>query len=418
MAATGDQVPEGTDLLSQRSEIFRSKLITDFHLLETISESGRKLYIPRYYTHDVMEQPKMVKMMMTRPQGLVRFQVYTNKEEKQLTIGDRRRNRVKNKNSKNPPIDLWANWVVNSALFQNSILVLILLNSVVLGVQAELSDYKDPYFDMLKVILDIFDYCALLVFVIEIILKWLDNFWDFWRNRWNIFDFIVTFVSFVPEIMKYSSSGHPGQTTNDLTVVAENMRTFRVLRSLKMVSRFQKVRLIVMAVTKAFQAMIFITVLLFIFAYIFAIIGVICFDYSKAEKPLMYPNSFSSIKDALITLFQLFTLDHWTDVYKDVTVVMGPGVAALYVIFWIIIGSFIFRNIFVGIMVNNFQSIRNDLFEEVVEMKEKERRDYQMAEFANELGKQQDVQHDMEDDVAANSRENLDISNESVTGER
>ena len=52
----------------------------------------------------------------------------------------------------------------------------------------------------------------------------------------------------------------------------------------------------------------------------------------------------------MITLFQLFTQDHWLDVYNDVKNVAGELFAAGYVIFWIIIGSFIFRNIFVGIM--------------------------------------------------------------------
>ena len=54
------------------------------------------------------------------------------------------------------------------------------------------------------------------------------------------------------------ASGNMGQpsakvSTSDVSVIAQNMRTFRILRSLKMVSRFQKVRLIVLAVTKAFQ---------------------------------------------------------------------------------------------------------------------------------------------------------------------
>ena len=99
--------------------------------------------------------------------------------------------------------------------------------------------------------------------------------------------------SVVPEIIKYSNAGDTSSSaTSDLTVVAENLRTFRVLRSLKMVSRFQKVRLIVLAVTKAFQEMIFISVLMFIFLYIFAIIGIIFFDYSTATGELTYYNSF------------------------------------------------------------------------------------------------------------------------------
>lgn len=54
--------------------------------------------------------------------------------------------------------------------------------------------------------------------------------------------------------------------------------------------------------------------------------------------------------NALITLFQLFTLDHWFDIFTDATTVSNYVFAFFYIMFWIMIGSFIFRNIFVGIM--------------------------------------------------------------------
>ena len=41
-------------------------------------------------------------------------------------------------------------------------------------------------------ILNVFDYITLVVFVLEILIKWIDGFWIFWDNGWNIFDFSVT----------------------------------------------------------------------------------------------------------------------------------------------------------------------------------------------------------------------------------
>ena len=394
------------ELLARRAEIFRSKLIEDFHLLATISEKG-KVEIPKYYTKDVSDKSKMTHMMTHNPHGLVRFQVYAPGQDNSPTGGteaDRRKNRILNKMSKNPPLEMWAHWVVESSLFQNSILTLILFNCVVLGIQSEYGDNDDPKYDTMKYILDIFDYCTLFVFALEIFLKWTDNFITFWKNGWNIFDFFVTFFSFVPEVINFSS-GPAGNTaaTSSLRVIAENLRVFRVLRSLKMVTRFKQVRLIALAVGKAFQAMLFITLLFFTFAYIFAIAGVIFFDnYQHTDKILKYQNSFASIDNALVTLFQLFTLDHWLDIYKDVTMISNSWFSGLYIILWIFIGSFVFRNIFVGIMVNNFQSIRNELFQEVKEYKDKEKRENQMAEFAEELTKQQ----------ASHQKMNSEIKNE------
>lgn len=39
-----------------------------------------------------------------------------------------------------------------------------------------------------------FDLFSLYMFMLEILLKWIDNFWDFWTSGWNIFDFLVTVV--------------------------------------------------------------------------------------------------------------------------------------------------------------------------------------------------------------------------------
>ena len=45
---------DDTDLLSKRAEVFRSKLISDFHLLESISEAGSRVDAPKYYTKDLL----------------------------------------------------------------------------------------------------------------------------------------------------------------------------------------------------------------------------------------------------------------------------------------------------------------------------------------------------------------------------
>ena len=58
----------------------------------------------------------------------------------------------------------------------------------------EFYDREDSKYEPLKLFLDIFDYCSLYCFVLEILLKWLDHFSNFWKNNWNIFDFVVTFI--------------------------------------------------------------------------------------------------------------------------------------------------------------------------------------------------------------------------------
>ena len=61
-------------------------------------------------------------------------------------------------------------------------------------------------------------------------------------------------------------------------------------------------------------------------------------------------NLCSSLLNAMITLFQLFTLDQWYKIYNDLTKVSSVAFTCTYILLWVWIGSFVFRNLFVGIM--------------------------------------------------------------------
>ncbi|XP_019635538.1 PREDICTED: cation channel sperm-associated protein 2-like [Branchiostoma belcheri] len=372
---TAEKMGPSTEL-SPKAELFRSRLIHDFNMLDSIGETG-VFTTPKYHTAELMDPEVMNKLMVESPNALVKFQIHEHVDSLFVDRSLRRKNRVRNKYSKFPSADLWASWILESNFFQKFMLILILSNSIVLGIDSEVGDNED--YATLNMCIKIFDYCSLIMYMLEIILKWLDDFFPFWSSGWNVFDFIVTLQSVIPEIM--NMTGDVG--TGGLAVIAKQMRIFRVLRSLKMVSRFRQVRLIALAITKAFQSMTFILLLLLTFMYIFAIMGIIFFEnYTKAEGIyLEYQKSFSSIQNAFITLIQLFTLDHWHELLMDLVKVANPVLSGFYVILWIFIGSFIFRNIFVGIMVNNFQNIRNDL---VVEVQQYERA-IQVAEMEEKL---------------------------------
>ena len=78
----------------------------------------------------------------------------------------------------------------------------------------EISKIKEPSLYALKLCLQIFDYCALTIFVLEIILKWIDGFWKFWNNGWNIFDFLVTLM-----VSTLSISQSINQSINQSTLI-------------------------------------------------------------------------------------------------------------------------------------------------------------------------------------------------------
>uniref|UniRef100_A0A8C0VWT5 Ion transport domain-containing protein n=1 Tax=Castor canadensis TaxID=51338 RepID=A0A8C0VWT5_CASCN len=118
--------------------------------------------------------------------------------------------------------------------------------------------------------------------------------------------------------------------------------------------------------------MTFLLMLVLIFFYIFAVTGVYFFEeYSRSTREdLEYNMFFSDLLNSLVTVFILFTLDHWYAVLQDIWKVPEASriVSSIYIILWLLLGSIIFRNIIVAMMVTNFQNIRNELTEEMTHL--------------------------------------------------
>ncbi|XP_070296196.1 cation channel sperm-associated protein 2 [Salvelinus sp. IW2-2015] len=360
-----------------RAEVVRSKLIQSFYLLDQLQEEQRGS--PKYCTNDVLDEENYTSLMGKDTQQLVRFEISPQRGST-ITMDRRRQGRLENLHANYPPLNMFAHWILESKIFMNIIVILIILNTIVLEIQAEVFDNMDPKLEIVKLVLEMLDWSILAIFFLEILLKWLDNFWNFWKSTWNIFDFAVTMLSVIPEIVKVFK----GVDTDHLEIVAL-LKKFRILRSLKIISKFRQIRLTVLAISKAFKAMIFIFLLLLVFAYIFAVVGVILFEsYTRSNvEGLVYNMNFKDIYNSFITLFILFTMDHWYALLADTRKVpeLDKGICGLYIILWLLIGSFVFRNIFVGIMVNNFQAIRSDLSKEVQQIEIQAKADLFKAEI-------------------------------------
>ncbi|XP_043411489.1 cation channel sperm-associated protein 2 isoform X2 [Prionailurus bengalensis] len=217
----------------------------------------------------------------------------------------------------------------------------------------------------LKLSLEVAAWFILLIFILEILLMWISSFFLFWKNAWNVFDFVVTILSLLPEVVVLV--GVTGQS-----VWLQLLRICRVLRSLKLFARFRQIRVIILALVRALKSMTFLLMLLLIFFYIFAVTGVYFFeDYTRSTRQdLEYHMFFSDLLNSLVTVFILFTMDHWYALLQDTWKVpeVSRTFSSIYVILWLLLGSIIFRNIIVAMMVTNFQNIRNELNEEMTHL--------------------------------------------------
>ncbi|XP_067873910.1 cation channel sperm-associated protein 2-like isoform X3 [Heterodontus francisci] len=276
-----------------RAAMIRSKLIQDFNLLDHLQ--GLIINDPKYNMNDIKDPKKLNKLMIEDPLQLVRFD-FNPVRNVNVSSNHRQRNCLQNRYVKYPPLNMWAQWILESSFFRNLILYLIIINSIVFGVLVDVSDKPAAKFSAITTMLVIIDWCILSVLTSEIILRWLHDFVHFWRSSWNVFDLTVLITSIVPEVVK----GTHLKTSIELHFL-KVIRIFRALRSLKMMRTFHQVRLILLAMTKAFEAMTFILLLVLIFAYVFAVVGVLLFrSYTESDDPdLGYRSAFRRLSQQL-----------------------------------------------------------------------------------------------------------------------
>ena len=312
------------------------------------------------------------RLLRDTPAQLIKFKIFKRSKFKPgARKSDKRLTRIKNLHT--VPIGVWAAWVIEHYVFQWIIIIFILLNAIILGMQAELEPADDP---TLNDVLRMIDLTILLVFILEILLKWLDSFQQFWDDPWNWFDLLVTMASAIPEIILFVTSENPEQSAQ-LAGIARNLRILRTFRTLKAIVRFGSLRIIVYTILDAFQSMSFIMITLLMVTYIFAIFGVKMFEqYTYSTRTdLQFQEKFSNVGQAFITLFQLLTLDQWFRIQDDIAKIVGSILTGIYFILWVWLGAFIFRNIFVGVMVRNFQMLSERLAKDDMDQQKKRKFD-------------------------------------------
>jgi voltage-gated sodium channel len=223
--------------------------------------------------------------------------------------------------------------VTNSPLFQNAVLALIVFNAVLLGFETDAS-FRSQYEPVLALIHS----TITVLFLIELALRILacaPRFWSFFRDGWNLFDFFIVLASLLPSGGQFATVA----------------RLARILRLLRVVTLSQELRLIVGTMLRSLPSMGHVIALLSILLYVYAIVGNFLFAPLDPEK-------WGTLKASLLTLFQVLTLEGWVEL-QDRVMLTYPF-AWVYFISFIIIAVFVVINLFIAVVTNNLQSVKED----------------------------------------------------------
>jgi len=230
----------------------------------------------------------------------------------------------------------------DSKWFSNLTTIIIIVYASVLGFKT-LGDVSTEYSALWHIV----DYGVNLYFVFEIAVKMVaeKKFLNFFKSKWNIFDFIIVTITLLP----LESSGY--------AAVARLMRVFKILR---LFTARPELKAILDMLIKAIPAIIDIVILMFIIFYIYAIIG--SFVFSELPSGL-----WRDFLISMLTLFRVLTFEDWTDVMYEAMEV-HPW-SWIYFISFIIIAAFVFFNLFVAVIIGEMQKLqeqdmKNDLEED------------------------------------------------------
>lgn len=228
--------------------------------------------------------------------------------------------------------------VVHSPWFHRFIIATIVFAGVLAGIETDASTVAAH-----GSLLGVLDAVVLGIFIFEALLKLTSHVprpWDYFRDGWNVFDFAVIVLCLLPMDSQF----------------AVVLRLGRTLRLLRLVSALPKLQLLVGALIKSFSSMGYVGLLLGIMFYIYAITGVHLFGGHDKEH-------FGSLPQAFLTLFQTITLDDWKFLFASAKG-SSPAIAAAYFVSFILLGTMIMLNLFIGIIMNSMSEMHAELDEQ------------------------------------------------------
>jgi voltage-gated sodium channel len=220
--------------------------------------------------------------------------------------------------------------LIEDSRVQRVILLLILINAVILGLETSPSVMASA-----GPVLTALDQAILAVFVVEIAARLFVHRAAFFRDPWSVFDFAVVAIALVPASGPFAV-----------------LRALRVLRVLRVLTIVPSMRRVVGGLLAAIPGLGSIAAVLALIFYVFAVIATKLFG---AE----FPDWFGTIGRSLYTLFQVMTLESWSMGISRPVMEVYPFAWAFFIPF-ILVATFTMLNLFIGIIVSAMQSFAAD----------------------------------------------------------
>ncbi|XP_059351423.1 voltage-dependent calcium channel type A subunit alpha-1-like isoform X2 [Daphnia carinata] len=258
--------------------------------------------------------------------------------------------------------------VVVSTPFEYFIMTLIVLNTLLLMMK---------YYEAPPALADILAYMNLIftmLFSLECILK-LAAFGikNFFKDPWNTFDFVTVVGSIIDALVVEFGENF---------INVGFLRLFRAARLIKLLRQGYTIRILLWTFVQSFKALPYVCLLIAMLFFIYAIIGMQVFGnlHLDPDSSVNRHNNFQSFIGGLLLLFRCATGEAWPNImlscirgrqcdpralkFENGQVIedkeCGSNLAYAYFVSFIFLCSFLMLNLFVAVIMDNFDYLTRD----------------------------------------------------------
>lgn len=238
--------------------------------------------------------------------------------------------------------------IVESPIFEAVLSVVIFVNAITIGIEADMSIQNDEEEMTWSLIVEVL---FLVIYILELIIRLVANKWRCFRDPWFIFDFVLVTVSLLGQVIGAVAS-FPAVIQQVLILRA--LRLLRVIRALRMIKQMRGVWRLVSGLLTSCNTMMSTLALLSLVLYIFAVLGIEMIakdDTLQADvvTSRIIQENFSSLFVIMMTLSQFVTMDSIASIY--IPLIKKKPELSSYFIALVIIVSIALMNLVTAVLV-------------------------------------------------------------------
>lgn len=217
-----------------------------------------------------------------------------------------------------------------SKIFEFIIMFIIVANTICCTFSAEYAvKHNGEDLDVLNV-LEIFFVTA---YSVEFFIKFVAFPLKYWFSLWNLFDFFVLVISYLPFAGKLANYSF--------------LRVVRAIRLLRLIRSWEELNVILSSLFKAFVSSFFLIIMLILFILIIAITALYLFGHKVADP-------WGSLETSILNIFAFATADAWGVYQDDLDEAFGEVSRIFSVVVILFLGTIFTQGLLVASVTDGF----------------------------------------------------------------